>query len=83
MDCMLLNRYDDLKSGYERLAHQGHSARNWPKLYPNLKAVTVRKMHLSHHERNGSEFPTSLRIAGHNPVSDTWSLWYIFNLKAR
>lgn len=56
---MLLNPYDDLKSGCECLAYQGHSARNWPKLYLNLKAVIVRKMHLSHHERNGYEFLTS------------------------
>lgn len=69
---MLLNPYNDLKSVRECFVHQGHSARDWLKLYLNLKAV-IRKMCHSHHGRDGYEFLTSLRNAGHNPVSKTWT----------
>lgn len=81
MECMLLNHYGLLKSGCECLAHQGQSPRNWPKLYLNLKAFIIRKMHLSHHERNQYGFLTSPRKSGHNPVSNSWIFWCILNLK--
>lgn len=54
MDYVLLNSHCILKSGCECPAHQGCSAWNQLKLYLNLKAAIIRKVHPSHQERNAN-----------------------------